>query len=814
MILDETSLNPPQQEAVLATEGPVLILAGAGSGKTKTLTARVAYLLEQGVRPWNILAITFTNKAAEEMKNRVCASAPEGDKVWVATFHSTCLRILRSGADRLGYEKDFSIYDTDDSRVVMRRLIKELDFDPKQYREREMQHVISSLKNKMVSVEENEKTAGQFRDKRIARIYREYQKRLMAANAMDFDDLLLNTVKLFEENPDILDFWRNRFRYVMVDEYQDTNPAQFRFVELLAKEHRNLCVVGDDDQSIYRFRGAEIRNILEFESVFPETKVIRLEQNYRSTKNILAAANGVIAHNKERKIKTLWTAREDGELPVFREYEEAREEARGIVRDIVREKDRFPYGDCAVLYRTNAQSRLIEEALVAQGVPYRLIGGVNFYERREIKDCLCYLRLIANPRDDVSLRRIINVPRRGIGDTTVEKLAAFAAERELSMLEVIDECGHSPELARSAAKLKKFMDLIVGLRMEALSLSVEALIERTLRESGYLESLAEEDPIEAEARRENLDELVNKAADFGGEVGLDALSQFLSETSLVSDVDELPDDEGKVVLMTLHSAKGLEFPKVYMAGMEQQLFPGDKALYSGDATDLEEERRLCYVGITRAMKKLILSGAARRMVNGQFCTHLISQFIDEIPAENLKRERSGVMMSRGQYEGRREREDYYGGTGRFGRRDGDDFGFGSFGRGRDGAKPSPFPDYENDFGTPAPRGFGRPSGKTEGTYSFGSAGRGQPAGESFAAKSSLSGGQGLADFFEKASAAKSADKEILTEFVPGDRVVNRRFGAGSVAKVEQGKNDLLVTVDFDKYGRKVMMAKFAAFTKE
>ena len=787
MILDDMPLNPPQTEAVLATEGPVLILAGAGSGKTRTLTARVAYLLEQGVRPWNILAITFTNKAAEEMKNRVSASSPEGEKVWVATFHSTCLRILRSGADRLGYEKDFSIYDTDDSRVVLRRLIKELDFDPKQYREREMQRVISALKNRMISVEENEKAAGQFRDKRIARIYREYQKRLMAANAMDFDDLLLNAVKLFEENPDVLEYWRNRFRYVLVDEYQDTNPAQFRFVELLAKEHRNLCVVGDDDQSIYRFRGAEIKNILEFESVFPETKVIRLEQNYRSTKNILAAANGVISHNKERKVKTLWTAKEEGEKPIFCEYEEAREEARGIVRDIKSERDRFPYGDCAVLYRTNAQSRLLEETMVAMGVPYRLIGGVNFYERREIKDCLCYLRLIANPRDDVSLRRIINVPRRGIGDSTLDKLASFAAERELSMLEAIDECGSAPELARSAGKLKAFMEMIIGLRMEALSLSVEALIERTLRESGYQDALNEEDPIEAEARRDNLQELVNKAADFGGEVGLDALSQFLSETSLVSDIDELPDNEGKVVLMTLHSAKGLEFPKVYMAGMEQQLFPGDKALYSGDSTDLEEERRLCYVGITRAMKKLVLTAAARRMVNGQYTTHLISQFIDEIPAENLKREQRGVMMSRGQYESRREREDYYGGTGRFGRRNEDDFGAGSFGRRSYGTENrSPFPDYENEYAAPSPRFEKKPA----------------------------PGAQGLTEFFEKASAAKAPDKEILKQFVPGDRVVNRRFGAGTVVKAEQGKNDLLVTVDFDKYGRKVMMAAFAAFTRE
>ncbi len=811
MILEDMPLNPPQQEAVLTTEGPVLILAGAGSGKTRTLTARVAYLLEQGVRPWNILAITFTNKAAEEMKNRVAESSPEGEKVWVATFHSTCLRILRSGADRLGYEKDFSIYDTDDSRVVLRRLIKDLDYDPKQYREREMQRVISGLKNKMVSVEENEKAAGQFRDKRIARIYGEYQKRLMAANAMDFDDLLLNAVKLFEENPDVLDFWRHRFRYVLVDEYQDTNPAQFRFVELLAKEHRNLCVVGDDDQSIYRFRGAEIRNILDFESVFPEAKVIRLEQNYRSTKNILAAANAVIAHNKERKVKTLWTAKEEGEKLIFREYEEAREEARGIVRDIMKERDKFPYGDCAILYRTNAQSRLLEESLVASNVPYRLIGGINFYERKEVKDCLSYLRLIANPRDDVSFRRIINVPRRGIGDTTVEKLAAFAAARELSMLEAIEEAEHSEELYRSGAKLRRFMDLIIGLRTEALSLSVEALIERTLRESGYLDALEEEGPIEAEARRENLDELINKAADFGGEVGLEPLSQFLSEASLVADVDELDEKDGKVVLMTLHSAKGLEFPKVYMAGMEQQLFPGDKALYSGDATDMEEERRLCYVGITRAMKKLVLTAAGRRMINGQFVTHLISQFVEEIPAEYMKRENNGIMMSRGQMQERRERDEYLSGTGAFRKRGGS-------------YNDSPFPDYEGPEET-VQRSFGRPEPKPSFSYYTDAVYTGTTRrmaaydrGQRVAAPEETKAGgtkEGLTDFLEKAAAKKQPDDQaILTEFSIGDRVVNRRFGAGTVAKVEQGKKDLLVTVDFDKYGRKVMMAQFAGFTRE
>ncbi len=762
MILQDMSLNPPQQEAVVATEGPLLILAGAGSGKTRTLTARVAYLLEQGIRPWNILAITFTNKAAEEMRSRVRASAPEGDKVWVATFHSTCLRILRSGADRLGYGKDFSIYDTDDSRVLMRRVIKELDFDPKQFREREMLRQISAMKNKMISLAESEVTAASFREKRIARIYQEYQRRLMLANAMDFDDLLLNTVKLFEENEDILAYWRNRFRYILIDEYQDTNPAQFRFAELLAREHRNLCVVGDDDQSIYRFRGAEIRNILGFEKDFPESRVIRLEQNYRSTGHILGAANGVIAHNRSRREKTLWTSQEPGEKLIWREYEEAREEARGIARDIVKERDRFPYGDCAVLYRTNAQSRVLEEVFVAQGLPYRLIGGINFYERREVKDLLSYLRLIANPRDDVSLRRIVNVPRRGIGDSSLERVAAYSDARGLSLLEAMDQAEQIPDLKRAAGKIREFVDLISGLRMEALSLSVEALIERTLHKSGYYESLNEEDSIEAEARRENLQELVNKAADFGGEVGLEPLSQFLSEASLVADVDELESGEGKVVLMTLHSAKGLEFPKVYMAGMEQQLFPGDRVLFSGDEAELEEERRLCYVGITRAMKKLILSGAARRMVNGQFSTHLISQFVDEIPAEHIIRERQGLMMSRARYEEKRDRADYFSG---FGRRESR-------------------PDYDT-MGD-------RPFGADNFSRGFGKKAPSAPA----------------------PSPAAKEEKPLMTEFAVGDRVVSRRFGAGTLAQVEEQGQDLLLTVDFDKYGRKVLMAAYAGFTRE
>ena len=778
------ALNPPQKEAVLATEGPVLILAGAGSGKTRTLTCRIAHLLEQGIKPWHILAITFTNKAADEMKSRVTDSAPEGDKVWVATFHSTCLRILRLDADRLGYEKDFGIYDTDDSRVLLRRIIKDLDYDPKQYREREIQRQISSWKNKMITVEKQEAlSGGNYRDERVSRIYREYQKRLMQVNAMDFDDLLLNAVKLFEENPDVLENWRDRFRYIMVDEYQDTNRAQFRFVELLAKEHRNLCVVGDDDQSIYRFCGADVRNILDFESVFPETRVFRLEQNYRSTQNILKAANGVISHNEKRKEKKLWTAGEDGEKVYFREYEDAREEARGIVKEIVSEQDRFPFGSCAILYRTNAQSRILEETFVSVGVPYRLIGGVNFYERREIKDCLSYLRLIANPRDDVSLRRIVNVPRRGLGDTSLEKLSAFAAEREMSLLEAMDEADAAPELKKAASsKMQAFAQLIGSLRMEALSLSVEALIERVLRQSGYYDALEEEDPIEAEARRENLQELINKAADFGGEIGLEPLLRFLSETSLIADVDELEDEDRKVVLMTLHAAKGLEFPKVYMAGMEQQVFPGDKALYSENSEDVEEERRLCYVGITRAKKKLVLTAAGRRMVNGSFQTHSISQFVEEIPSEVLKKDRGGFMLSHSQAHSRPD---------------------------RDGFSQGSWQDFGDSFGFAAKPWRGSAAG-TSGTPQSKPAAQGRSA-----SPARVAADASLKAFFDRAAAAKPAAAAApLKEFSPGDRVVSRRFGAGTVVSTEPTRQDTAVTVDFDKYGRKVLLAAFAGFTRE
>ena len=753
-------LNPPQQEAVLATEGPVLILAGAGSGKTRTLTCRVARVLEMGVRPWNILAITFTNKAAEEMKTRVMDAAPEGDKVWVATFHSTCLKILRTGADRLGYEKDFTIYDTDDARVLLRRIMKDLDYSPKEYKERDVLRRISSWKNRQMSPEAAEdNSSGRYEESRIIKLYREYQRRLMFSNAMDFDDLLNNAVQLFEDNPDVLEHWRNRFRYVMVDEYQDTNPAQFRFVELLTKEHRNLCVVGDDDQSIYRFRGAEIRNILNFEKIFPEARVIRLEQNYRSTQNILKAANGVISHNASRKEKTLWSAAEEGDPVVFREYRDAREEARGILREIREEESRFPLGSCAVLYRTNAQSRVLEECFVAAGLPYRLIGGVNFYERREVKDCLAYLRLLANPRDDVSLRRIINVPKRGIGESTLERLSELADREEVSLLEAMSMTEAAPDIKKAAAdRLTAFLEMMMRLQREALSLSVEGMIERILRETSYLEYLKEEGEIEAEARRENLQELINKAADFGGEVGMDALSQFLSETSLVADVDALEDESRRVVLMTLHSAKGLEFPKVYISGMEQQIFPGEKASF-GDEAELEEERRLCYVGITRAMKKLVLTAAGQRMTYGQPQFHQLSQFVEEIPREVLKWENKGLVLSRRRQEPERE------------------WGSGGFRSSSPERRPAEWVDYGDSFGYGAPSSFGRRPSE-----------------------------------YRKPAAFQPPDPSAAEDLQPGDRVVNRRFGAGTVESVDRETKMCNVTVLFDKFGRKVLVR--TALSKE
>ena len=639
------TLNDKQREAVLCTEGPLLILAGAGSGKTRVLTHRIAYLIEEcEVNPWNILAITFTNKAAGEMRERVDKIVGFGsDSVWVSTFHSTCVRILRRHIDLLGFDTNFTIYDTEDQKSVMKDVIRSLDLDPKIYKERTFLGVISHAKDELISPEEFMLNAGlDYKQQLYGRAYREYQLALKKNNALDFDDLIVKTVELFKSHPQVLDYYQERFRYIMVDEYQDTNTAQFQFVSLLAKKYQNLCVVGDDDQSIYKFRGANIGNILNFEKVFPDAAVIKLEQNYRSTGNILDAANAVISNNIGRKDKRLWTQSEDGEGICFRQFYNGYEEAEYVaekIRKSVRQCD-SRYQDHAVLYRTNAQSRLFEEQFIRENIPYRLIGGINFYARKEIKDILAYLKTIDNGVDDLAVKRIINVPKRGIGLTTIDKVQKFAGEHEMSFFEVLEHADGISELGRSSSKLKNFALTIQAFRGKAEELSVAELLEDILEVTGYRRELELEGTDEADARIENINELISKAASYE-ENCMDeppTLSGFLEEVALVADIDNLDEDENRVLLMTLHSAKGLEFPHVYLTGMEDGIFPSYMSIAAENPREeIEEERRLCYVGITRAMKKLTMTAARMRMIRGENQFNAISRFMKEIPKEYLER---------------------------------------------------------------------------------------------------------------------------------------------------------------------------------
>ena len=636
-------LNEPQREAVYHTDGPLLILAGAGSGKTRVLTHRIAYLIgERGVNPWNILAITFTNKAAEEMRQRVDNLVGFGaESVWVSTFHSACVRILRRFIDRLGYENHFTIYDTDDQKTLIKEVCRKVDVDTKVFKERSLLSAISSAKNEMILPDEFELNAGgDFAKMKIAKVYREYEAQMRANNALDFDDLLVKTVQLLQTQPDVLESYQERFRYIMVDEYQDTNTVQFQLVSLLAGKYKNLCVVGDDDQSIYKFRGANIRNILDFEHEFPDAKVIKLEQNYRSTGNILNAANSVIANNRGRKEKSLWTENGEGELIRLRQFDTAFDEADFIGEDIksaVRQGG--SYNDSAVLYRTNAQSRLLEEKFIAMNIPYKIVGGVNFYARREIKDLLAYLKTIDNGRDDVAVRRIINVPKRGIGLTTINRIQESATERGIGFYEALLAPGLIAGVGRSATKLDSFAALIEYFKTLAEEMNITDLLQEVIEKTGYVESLENEDKEEAKTRKENIDELISKAATYE-ESCQDkdekaTLSGFLEEVALVADIDSLDEDQEYVVLMTLHSAKGLEFPRVYLAGMEDGLFPGYMSINAGDREELEEERRLCYVGITRAEQELTLTSARRRMVHGETQYNPMSRFVKEIPRELL-----------------------------------------------------------------------------------------------------------------------------------------------------------------------------------
>ena len=638
------TLNEPQREAVYHTEGPLLILAGAGSGKTRVLTHRIAYLIEEcGVNPWNILAITFTNKAAGEMRQRVDTLVGFGsESVWVSTFHSMCVRILRRYIDRLGYDSSFTIYDTDDQKTLMKEVCRKADIDTKKYKERFFLSAISSAKNEMILPEEFELNAGgDFVQLKVAKVYREYEAQLRANNALDFDDLLVKTVQLLQTQPDVLENYQERFRYIMVDEYQDTNTVQFKLVSLLAGKYRNLCVVGDDDQSIYKFRGANIRNILDFEKEYTDAKVVRLEQNYRSTGNILDAANSVIRNNKGRKDKTLWTASGEGDKICLRQFDTANDEADFIAEDIKQEvSNGAAYNDNAILYRTNAQSRLLEEKFIAMSIPYKIIGGINFYARREIKDILAYLKTIDNGQDDLAVRRIINVPKRGIGLTTINRIQESADARGIGFYEALMAPELIPGAGRSAAKLDSFAAMIEYFKGQAQRESLTDLLNEILDMTGYIQNLEAEDEIDAESRIQNIDELLNKAAvyeeDCEDRDEKATLSGFLEEVALVADIDSLEEDQDYVVLMTLHSAKGLEFPHVYLSGMEEGLFPGYMTITSDDPEELEEERRLCYVGITRAEQKLTLTSARSRMVRGEVQYNRMSRFVGEIPEKLLE----------------------------------------------------------------------------------------------------------------------------------------------------------------------------------
>ena len=761
-------LNEPQREAVYHTDGPLLILAGAGSGKTRVLTHRIAYLIgERGVNPWNILAITFTNKAAEEMRQRVDKLVGFGaESVWVSTFHSACVRILRRFIDRLGYENHFTIYDTDDQKTLIKEVCRKVDVDTKVFKERSLLSAISSAKNEMILPDEFELNAGgDFAKMKIAKVYREYEAQMKANNALDFDDLLVKTVQLLQTQPDVLESYQERFRYIMVDEYQDTNTVQFQLVSLLAGKYKNLCVVGDDDQSIYKFRGANIRNILDFEHEFPDAKVIKLEQNYRSTGNILNAANSVIANNRGRKEKSLWTENGEGELIRLRQFDTAFDEADFIGEDIksaVRQGG--SYNDSAVLYRTNAQSRLLEEKFIAMNIPYKIVGGVNFYARREIKDLLAYLKTIDNGRDDVAVRRIINVPKRGIGLTTINRIQESATERGIGFYEALLAPGLIAGVGRSATKLDSFAALIEYFKTLAEEMSITDLLQEVIEKTGYIESLENEDKEEAKTRKENIDELISKAATYE-ESCQDkdekaTLSGFLEEVALVADIDSLDEDQEYVVLMTLHSAKGLEFPRVYLAGMEDGLFPGYMSINAGDREELEEERRLCYVGITRAEQELTLTSARRRMVHGETQYNPMSRFVKEIPRELLD---TGNKKFTQETEMPAQQNTYA--------------------RAREAFRAQAFAGALGGMTPVKNQGVGKP----------------------------LTGSQALASLQKGSQLAAGGNGPLGYEV--GDRVRHVKFGEGTVTDIKEGGRDHEVTIEFDSVGTRKMFAKFAKLVK-
>ena len=628
-------LNDKQLEAVKCTEGPLLIIAGAGSGKTRVLTYRIAYLIhEKKVAPWNIMAITFTNKAANEMRERVNSIAGFGaEEVWVSTFHSSCARILRRHIDHIGYSNNFSIYDTDDSKTVLKSIIADMNIDVKRYPSKKLQYIISSAKNRMQTWEDMMQDASNREEEIIAEVFKEYENNLFRNNALDFDDLLIKTVELFRKTPEVLENYRNRFRYIMVDEYQDTNRIQFEFIDLLAKKNKNLCVVGDDDQSIYKFRGADIRNILDFEKSYPDAKTIKLEQNYRSTGNILKGANSVIANNTERKEKTLWTSKDDGAPITERIFQTAYDEARAVVNDISRKSTAEPYNAFAILYRTNAQSRLFEEHFVYNNIPYRIVGGTNFYARKEIKDILAYLKTIENGKDELAVKRIINIPKRGIGGRSIERVSDFAALNDITFYEAACRAKEIKELGKTAGKIEDFSLFIRKYKSYSMEMPVSDLIKKLIDETGYVDALKNEGSDEALDRIANIDELLTKAETYNENAEKPSLGGFLQEVALVADIDSLDENTDRVFLMTVHSAKGLEFDNVYLVGMEDGLFPGFAAKYDFNDSELQEERRLFYVGMTRARKTLTITSAKMRMVRGENEFHKLSMFVEEIAPE-------------------------------------------------------------------------------------------------------------------------------------------------------------------------------------
>lgn len=754
------TLNREQKAAVMHTEGPLLLLAGAGSGKTRVLTHRIAYLIDQmGVNPWNILAITFTNKAAGEMRERVDGLVGEGARqVWVSTFHSACVRILRRHIDRIGYDNSFTIYDSDDQKTVIKGIVKRLNLDPKVYKERALLGVISSAKNELETVSRFEQeAAGDYTASIYARVYREYQETLQVNNALDFDDIIVKTVELFRDCPEVLDNYQERFQYIMVDEYQDTNTAQFELVRLLGEKYRNLCVVGDDDQSIYKFRGANIRNILDFEKYFPEAVSIKLEQNYRSTQYILDAANGVICNNRGRKDKSLWTARGAGSKIHFRQFDSAYEEAEFIAGSIAGRvrKGGAEYKDCAVLFRTNAQARLLEERMIQESIPYNVVGGTNFYSRMEIKDILAYLKTIATGRDEVAVKRIINVPRRGLGNATLEKVEDYARMRGIGFFEAMEQWDQISGLGKAAQKIQAFVKMILDLRGMQDRLTVAELIQKVVDMVEYDDYIKDYDEDGGEDRMSNVGELITKAVNYTDSHEEPDLTEFLEEVALVADIDNVSEDDNRVLLMTLHSAKGLEFPNVYLAGLEDGLFPSYMSISSTDSDDLEEERRLAYVGITRAMDELTLTCARMRMVRGETQYNQVSRFVNEIPRE--------LLDSAGAAPRRRE----------------------EFRMPEAPAAPAAAP-FD-----PRPRAVARQRSTAK-------------PDKPFIAK-------GIGSLNQLAGVSKGAARQApaALSYAEGDRVCHIKYGEGSVLHIGKEERDYKVTVDFDKAGQKIMYASFA-----